>query len=238
MYLRNEAVLQHQYYAGSLIELEGCRLSWCQRRVILRQRSATLSTLEPPSDYLSQVTVDVYTPHGQNDRERSEIWERLMAKVRNSYRRLVHTKLQIQARNNGMLPRQTSEGFVVLPVGLLNFDQNRYTLVPIPGGDFALARDALYTNINMRRLGFGGRTAVSLAEPSSIQMENCLGKYGLPATSNVRSFQTALLSLIKLVQAGLAIFGLGPLCLDASMGTLREPDGLRKGLIFSHYIRR
>ena len=50
----------------------------------------------------------------------------------------------------------------------LNGFSPRYEIVHIPGGNFAPAKDALYTNINLRKLGCGGRTALSLAEPGQV----------------------------------------------------------------------
>jgi len=38
-------------------------------------------------------------------------------------------------------------------------------IVHIPHGNFLLARDQLYTNINLLRMGCGGRSALTLHEP-------------------------------------------------------------------------
>lgn len=51
---------------------------------------------------------------------------------------------------------------------LANF-RSDYTIVPIPSGSFLEARDQLYTNINLLRMGCGGRMALTLEEPRRAQ---------------------------------------------------------------------
>lgn len=46
---------------------------------------------------------------------------------------------------------------------LANF-RSDYTVVPIPSGFFLEARDQLYTNINILRMGCSGRMALTLEE--------------------------------------------------------------------------
>jgi hypothetical protein len=40
-----------------------------------------------------------------------------------------------------------------------------YTIVHIPSGNFMEARDQLYVNINLQRMGCSGRGALTLQEP-------------------------------------------------------------------------
>jgi hypothetical protein len=47
---------------------------------------------------------------------------------------------------------------------LANF-RSDYTIVPIPSGYFLEARDFLYTNINLLRMGCSGRMALTLQAP-------------------------------------------------------------------------
>jgi hypothetical protein len=47
---------------------------------------------------------------------------------------------------------------------LANF-RSDYTIVPIPSGYFLEARDLLYTNINLLRMGCSGRMALTLQAP-------------------------------------------------------------------------
>ena len=67
----------------------------------------------------------------------------------------------------------------------------------------------------------------NFAYNSPSQQERLLQIYRLPsAGSDVLVFQLTILTLIKLVQAALALFGLGPLAQDET-GQL-VPDGLRE----------
>lgn len=50
----------------------------------------------------------------------------------------------------------------------LAYFRSDYTIVHIPHGNFLLAKDQLYANINLLRLGCGGRSALSLEEPRYI----------------------------------------------------------------------
>lgn len=47
---------------------------------------------------------------------------------------------------------------------LANF-RSDYTIVLIPSGNFSTARERLYTNINLLRMGCSGRSALTLEEP-------------------------------------------------------------------------
>jgi hypothetical protein len=50
----------------------------------------------------------------------------------------------------------------------LAYFRSDYTIVHIPHGNFLLAKDQLYTNINLLRMGCGSRSALSLEEPRSV----------------------------------------------------------------------
>ena len=50
---------------------------------------------------------------------------------------------------------------------LANF-RSDYTIVPIPSGNFLDVREQLYSNINLLRMGCGGRAALTLEEPRSV----------------------------------------------------------------------
>ncbi len=54
---------------------------------------------------------------------------------------------------------------------LANF-RSDYTIVPIPSGFFLGARDQLYTNINILRMGCSGRMALTLEEPRQAHPES------------------------------------------------------------------
>lgn len=53
----------------------------------------------------------------------------------------------------------------VLLVTTLNNFRSDYNLVPIPDGNFLAAREQLYVNINLLRMGCSGRSALTLEEP-------------------------------------------------------------------------
>lgn len=56
----------------------------------------------------------------------------------------------------------------------LAYFRSDYTIVHIPHGNFLLAKVQLYANINLLRLGCGGRSALSLEEPRYICYLNSL----------------------------------------------------------------
>lgn len=52
---------------------------------------------------------------------------------------------------------------------LANF-RSDYTVVHIPDGDFLAHREQLYVNINLLRMGCGGRSALTLQPPRSVRL--------------------------------------------------------------------
>lgn len=109
-------------------------------------------------------------------------------------------------------------------VSLLGF-RSDLSIVLLPEGDYAAAKEALYTNINLRRLGCGGRSGLTLSEASPSQQERFLQQYRLPsASTSGPNFPQAVLRTIQLVQAALALFNKGPVA--TSSKELQEPDGL------------
>lgn len=50
---------------------------------------------------------------------------------------------------------------------LANF-RSEYTIVHIPSGNFLDVRDQLYTNVDLLRMGCGGRSALTLEEPRCV----------------------------------------------------------------------
>lgn len=53
---------------------------------------------------------------------------------------------------------------MILVTTLHNF-RSDYNLIPIPDGNFLAAREQLYVNINLLRMGCSGRSALTLEEP-------------------------------------------------------------------------
>lgn len=52
---------------------------------------------------------------------------------------------------------------------LANF-RSDYTVVHIPDGDFLAHREQLYVNIDLLRMGCGGRSALTLQPPRSVRL--------------------------------------------------------------------
>ena len=61
-----------------------------------------------------------------------------------------------------------TEHGTLMVTSLANF-RSDYTIVPVPSGVFLEARDHLYTNINLLRMGCSGRMALTLQEPRRAQ---------------------------------------------------------------------
>lgn len=63
---------------------------------------------------------------------------------------------------------KTDKG-VIMVTSLANF-RSDYTVVHIPDGDFLAHREQLYVNINLLRMGCGGRSALTLQPPRSVRL--------------------------------------------------------------------
>ncbi|KAF6762132.1 hypothetical protein DFP72DRAFT_957982 [Ephemerocybe angulata] len=124
-------------------------------------------------------------------------------KTRQDYDDAVH-----HLRRDGARPKQTPHG-VLMVTSLAHF-RSDYTIVKIPDGDFLAVKDQLYANINLLRLGCSGRSALALEEPSEPTKERFLSAYQLHLPPNKGKdrpcFTATVLELVKLIQAGLAVF--------------------------------
>jgi hypothetical protein len=88
----------------------------------------------------------------------------------------------------------------VLLVTTLNNFRSDYNLVPIPDGNFLAAREQLYVNINLLRMGCSGRSALTLEEPRYIfpdpppgMLTICAVNQRRTATCTCIAFQSPLL---------------------------------------------
>ncbi|TFK28727.1 hypothetical protein FA15DRAFT_664761, partial [Coprinopsis marcescibilis] len=133
-------------------------------------------------------------------------------------------------RRDGAKPKHTPHG-TLMATSLAHF-RSDWTIVHIPNGDFAAVRDQLFANINLLRTGCSGRSALSLDEPSDTTKDRFISLYHLPETSfspadqlsllsspakrlptvrgktkDSHTFISTVLELVKLIQAGLSIFG-------------------------------
>ncbi|KAF8640106.1 hypothetical protein AX17_001342 [Amanita inopinata Kibby_2008] len=135
-------------------------------------------------------------------------------------------------KRDGARQRETEHGCIMV-TSLAHF-RSDYTIVLIPDGDFPAVRDHLYTNINLLRMNCSGRSALTLEEPSDTTKERFISTYLIPEFSHPDSrtrdrvlFTATVLELVKLIQAGLSLFGMyaGP-----SDGLLCDTtvDGIRR----------
>ncbi|KAK4049851.1 hypothetical protein OIV83_003907 [Microbotryomycetes sp. JL201] len=113
-----------------------------------------------------------------------------------------------------------------LPLTALPSLDPSLSVVQLPGGNYRKAAPLLYTNINLRRLGLGGRSALRLTAPTGAQQLNFRQTYKLQAparnssNSDHNSFETTVLDFVQLVQHALSLFGLGPVVHHASDTTV------------------
>ncbi|KAI0677515.1 hypothetical protein C8Q78DRAFT_961830 [Trametes maxima] len=118
-------------------------------------------------------------------------------------------------------PKETDKG-VLMVTSLANF-RSDYTIVHIPSGNFLDVREQLYTNINLLRMGCGGRSALTLEEPSDATKDRFIAMYHVADKAPARSgalFNATVLELVKLIQAALSIFAMFDLALEERNGLL------------------
>lgn len=90
-------------------------------------------------------------------------WDRVLSELRQDGARPRHVRsLCLHLPHILTLPK--TEHGTLMVTSLANF-RSDYTIVPVPSGVFLEARDHLYTNINLLRMGCSGRMALTLQEP-------------------------------------------------------------------------
>ncbi|KAG8804735.1 hypothetical protein FRC20_003849 [Serendipita sp. 405] len=182
-------------------ELEGYQMYAVEKWVVDRSKFMKVVVVftGDPKDVIS---VTVVTPSSKLTNEQAQM------EYDNACRLL---------RRDGARPRQTVLG-VILTTNLASF-RSDLNIVRIPGGDYLADQDKLYVNINLLRLGCGGRTALTLESPSESIQERFKQLYSIPAIAVQRlTFEHVVLAFVKLVQSALMIYDL----LDMS----DERDGL------------
>ncbi|TFY54139.1 hypothetical protein EVJ58_g9036 [Rhodofomes roseus] len=135
-------------------------------------------------------------------------------------------------RSEGARPKDQMAHGVLMVTSLANF-RSDYTIVHIPRGNFLEVREQLYTNINLLRMGCSGRSALTLEEPSDTTKDRFILMYHIPDKGNARSaacFNATVLELVKLIQAGLAMFELFDINPEERNGLLCDVtcDGIRR----------
>ncbi|CAI2162618.1 6976_t:CDS:10 [Funneliformis geosporum] len=81
-------------------------------------------------------------------------------------------------------------------------------IILVPDGDYEAIKLDFFLNLNLRKIGCSGRSALSLKPPTDTQKDKFLQTYTI---SDQIPFTYAVLELVKLVQISLYIFGLFPL---------------------------
>ncbi|KAF7352772.1 hypothetical protein MVEN_01243800 [Mycena venus] len=145
------------------LELEGYQIYAVEKWIVERDRPVTVLTVYT-GDPAHKITVTALSPATSlSPAEATAEWDKAILHLRRDAR-----------------PRDTQHG-VVLATSLANF-RSDYTIVNIPTGDFLQARDQLYTNINLLRMGCSGRSALTLEEPSETTKDRFIATYHLPDT--------------------------------------------------------
>ncbi|KAM0790226.1 hypothetical protein ACM66B_005538 [Microbotryomycetes sp. NB124-2] len=159
-----------------------------------------------------KITVDEYTFKSTTTlttQEQQQAWSDLKAVFKASNARITQARDKI--------------GF--LPLTALPSLDPSLSVVQLPGGDYRSAASQLFTNINLRRLGLGGRSALRLTAPTGAQQLNFRRAYKLPDPArNMHArehdpFEESVLGLVQLVQHALSLFGLGPVTSHATTNT-------------------
>ncbi|KAJ6539368.1 hypothetical protein B0H19DRAFT_1240124 [Mycena capillaripes] len=145
------------------LELEGYQIYAVEKWIVERDRPVTVLTVYT-GDPAHKITVTALRPAASlSPAEATAEWDKAILHLRRDAR-----------------PKETPHG-LVLATSLAHF-RSDYTIVNIPTGDFLQARDQLYTNINLLRMGCSGRSALTLEEPSETTKDRFIATYHLPDT--------------------------------------------------------
>ncbi|KAF5363541.1 hypothetical protein D9756_000366 [Leucocoprinus leucothites] len=130
------------------LEIDGYQMYAVEKWIVERNRPITVLTVYT-GDPSHKITVTALAPSASLSKaDAAAHWEQA----------ILHLRRDASAR-----PKQTPAG--VLMATSLAYFRSDYTIVHIPHGNFLLAKDQLYTNINLLRMGCGGRSALTLEEP-------------------------------------------------------------------------
>ncbi|KAF7331989.1 hypothetical protein MKEN_00079200 [Mycena kentingensis (nom. inval.)] len=151
----------HFDIAAERVQLDGYQIYAVEKWITERDRPVTCLTVYT-GDPAHKITVTALRPSSSlSPTEATAEWDKAILHLRRDAR-----------------PRDTPHG-IVLATSLAHF-RSDYTIVQIPDGDFLLARDQLYTNINLLRMGCSGRSALTLEEPSETTKDRFVATYHLP----------------------------------------------------------
>ncbi|KAI9063225.1 hypothetical protein FKP32DRAFT_1592689 [Trametes sanguinea] len=197
------------------LELEGFQIYAVEKWVVARKRPILVLTVYT-GDPTHKITVTAFSPQSSlSCSDAQSAWEDALRAL----------------RRDGARPKETDKG-ILMVTSLANF-RSDYTIVHIPSGNFLDVREQLYTNVNLLRMGCGGRSALTLEEPSDATKDRFIAMYHVTDKAPARSgtlFNTTVLELVKLIQAALAIFGMFDLAPEERNGLLcdRTCEGIQK----------
>ncbi|KAI0638204.1 hypothetical protein C8Q77DRAFT_1187759 [Trametes polyzona] len=187
------------------LELEGFQIYAVEKWVVARKRPILVLTVYT-GDPKHKITVTALSPQASlSIPDAQTAWD-------NAIRAL---------RRDGARPKETDKG-VLMVTSLANF-RSDYTIVNVPSGNFLDIREQLYTNVNLLRMGCGGRSALTLEEPSDATKDRFIAMYHVTDKAPAQSgslFNATVLELVKLIQAALAIFGMFDLAPEERNGLL------------------
>ncbi|KAF9075801.1 hypothetical protein BDP27DRAFT_1314518 [Rhodocollybia butyracea] len=155
----------------------------------IERRSLVPTLIVHTGDAAHKITVSALSPPSRTE------WDTMMSLLKR------HAK-----------PKETPYG-TLLVTSLAQFRSDYTTIVQIPGGNLESAKQQLYTNINLLRMGCSGRSGLTLEEPSDTTKNRFLSTYFLPDNHPSGTgkapilFNDTVLELVKLVQVSLHIFG-------------------------------
>ncbi|KAF7775911.1 hypothetical protein Agabi119p4_4304 [Agaricus bisporus var. burnettii] len=145
------------------LQIEGYQMYAVEKWIVERTRPITVLAVYT-GDPSHKITVTALAPSPSlSERDCIAQWEQA----------LLHLRRDASAR-----PKQTPNG--ILMATSLAYFRSDYTIVHVPQGNFLLAKDQLYTNVNLLRMGCGSRSALSLEEPSDSTKERFLSTYHIP----------------------------------------------------------
>ncbi|TFK91811.1 hypothetical protein K466DRAFT_582454 [Polyporus arcularius HHB13444] len=187
------------------LELEGFQIYAVEKWVVARKRPVLVLTVYT-GDPKHKITVTALSPQSSlSPNDAQSAWEDAIRNL----------------RRDGARPKETEKG-ILMVTSLANF-RSDYTIVHIPSGNFLDVREQLYTNVNLLRMGCGGRSALTLEEPSDATKDRFIAMYHVTDKAPSRSpelFNATVLELVKLIQAALAIFGMFDLSPEERNGLL------------------
>ncbi|CAE6455612.1 unnamed protein product [Rhizoctonia solani] len=118
-----------------------------------------------------------------------------------------------QLKRTGARPHETPYG--VIMITSFNSFRGDLNLVLVPDGDCDAHRCQLFANINLARMGCGGRSAPTLDPAHEATQNKFLALYAIPPNvPSLVGFNNVVLEFVRLVQAALMIFGFFPTDMD------------------------